>query len=87
MRKDGVGFERIENFLTDLNKQKKMGKRQSFREKKVCQNLMEIKIRDEKKLHNLLKTQQKVRRARMSQLQNKGSRKYQRQVKHLTWVG
>ena len=55
MRDVGVGFEKIENFLTDMNGQKKVGKRQGFMEKKICQSLMEIKIRDEKKLHNVLK--------------------------------
>ena len=87
MRKEGVGFGKIENFLQQINGQKKTSNIQGYKEEKICVDLMNIKVRDERRLLKLLKTRKEEVDGRLIQLYGRGTRKQQRQRKHLGWVG
>ena len=87
MRNQRVGFERIEKFLRDLNGQKKSSTCQGFRESKVVENLMDIKLRDERKLHNTLKREHEELTSLIIRPLEKGSRRQQEIKRHLRWVG
>ena len=84
MRRERVGFERIENFLEQVNNQKRTENIQGHREGKICSELMNIKIRDEKKLQNILKKRKDEVDQRLIQVNGRGTRKHQRQRKHLS---
>ena len=84
MKRKGIGFQRVEKFLEDLNGQKKVCNRQGFRETNIVRNIMDLKIRDERLLHNNLKT--RYRDLISSGVHKPGSRKHKREKRHLNWV-
>ena len=87
MQKLGIGFGMVECFLRSVNQQKKVEREQGPREAKVCKEIMGIKIKDEKKMHKLLKTKHQELMKRMGDATGRGTRKHQRMRKHLNWVG
>ena len=87
MKNDGVGFSRIENFLEDMTRQKKVEKKQGYMEEKIVSSIMSVKIRDERKLLNILMKKKEEVDRKLIEAYGRETRKHQRQKKHLGWIG
>ena len=87
MRDEGIGYEDVEKFVENLTTKKKVIKSQGYRERQILRGIMDLKLQDERKSHNLLKTEVKDLRLKLSLKMGKESRELRRIKKHLGRVG
>ena len=87
MRDEGIGYEDVEKFVENLTTKKKVMKNQGYRERQILRGIMDLKLQDERKSHNLLKMEVKDLRQKLSLKMGKKSRELKRMKKHLGRIG